>query len=68
MAEEDSFISYLEGCTAPAYDKNQVYHACRPGAVHQQVISMLVMLLTLGSLVLCLGLGHIQKCFGHWLE
>ncbi len=24
VAEEDSFISYLEGCTAPSYDKNQV--------------------------------------------
>ena len=29
VAEEDSFISYLEGCTAPSYDKNQVL--CRSG-------------------------------------
>lgn len=24
VAEEDSHVSYLEGCTAPSYDKNQV--------------------------------------------
>jgi Fe-S cluster assembly scaffold protein SufB len=24
VAEEDSYVSYLEGCTAPAYDTNQV--------------------------------------------
>lgn len=24
VAEEDSYVSYLEGCTAPSYDKNQV--------------------------------------------
>eukprot|EP00959_Pyramimonas_sp_CCMP1952_P461601 9481859-Pyramimonas_sp.AAC.1 len=24
VAEDDSYVSYLEGCTAPAYDKNQV--------------------------------------------
>ena len=24
IAEEDSYVSYLEGCTAPAYDTNQV--------------------------------------------
>jgi len=27
VAEEDSFISYLEGCTAPSYDKNQLHAA-----------------------------------------
>lgn len=27
IAEEGSFISYLEGCTAPAYDKNQLHAA-----------------------------------------
>ncbi len=24
VADEDSQVSYLEGCTAPSYDKNQV--------------------------------------------
>lgn len=24
VAEEGSYVSYLEGCTAPAYDTNQV--------------------------------------------
>ncbi len=24
IAEEGSYVSYLEGCTAPAYDQNQV--------------------------------------------
>lgn len=24
VAEEGSYVSYLEGCTAPAYDQNQV--------------------------------------------
>ena len=24
VADEDSEVSYLEGCTAPSYDKNQV--------------------------------------------
>jgi Fe-S cluster assembly protein SufB len=27
IAEEGSFVSYLEGCTAPAYDKNQLHAA-----------------------------------------
>ena len=27
IAEEDSFVSYLEGCTAPAYDNKQVHAA-----------------------------------------
>ena len=24
VAEDDAEVSYLEGCTAPSYDKNQV--------------------------------------------
>lgn len=24
VAEDDSYVSYLEGCTAPAFDTNQV--------------------------------------------
>lgn len=27
IAEENSFVSYLEGCTAPAYDNNQLHAA-----------------------------------------
>jgi len=27
IAEEDSYVSYLEGCTAPAYDENQLHAA-----------------------------------------
>ena len=27
MAEDDSYVSYLEGCTAPSYDKNQLHAA-----------------------------------------
>lgn len=27
VAEEDSFVSYLEGCTAPAFDTNQLHAA-----------------------------------------
>ncbi len=27
IAEESSFVSYLEGCTAPAYDNNQLHAA-----------------------------------------
>lgn len=27
IAEEGSYVSYLEGCTAPAYDKNQLHAA-----------------------------------------
>jgi len=27
VAEEGSYVSYLEGCTAPAYDKNQLHAA-----------------------------------------
>lgn len=27
VAEDDAYVSYLEGCTAPQYDKNQVCHA-----------------------------------------
>lgn len=27
IAEEESFVSYLEGCTAPAYDNNQLHAA-----------------------------------------
>ncbi len=27
IAEEDSYVSYLEGCTAPSYDKNQLHAA-----------------------------------------
>lgn len=37
VAEEGSFVSYLEGCTAPSYDKNQLHAAvvelyCAKGA------------------------------------
>ncbi|KAM0941250.1 putative SUF system FeS cluster assembly, SufBD [Dioscorea sansibarensis] len=37
IAEEGSFVSYLEGCTAPSYDKNQLHAAvvelyCAEGA------------------------------------
>lgn len=28
VADEDSQVSYLEGCTAPSYDKNQVQLTC----------------------------------------
>ena len=27
MCEEDAYVSYLEGCTAPAYDTNQLHAA-----------------------------------------
>lgn len=27
VAEDDSYVSYLEGCTAPAYDQNQLHAA-----------------------------------------
>ncbi len=27
VAEEGSYVSYLEGCTAPAYDSNQLHAA-----------------------------------------
>jgi Fe-S cluster assembly protein SufB len=27
IAEEDSYVSYLEGCTAPSFDKNQLHAA-----------------------------------------
>ena len=27
IAEEGSYVSYLEGCTAPAYDTNQLHAA-----------------------------------------
>lgn len=27
IAEEDSYVSYLEGCTAPSYDENQLHAA-----------------------------------------
>jgi len=27
ICEDDAFVSYLEGCTAPAYDKNQLHAA-----------------------------------------
>mmetsp|Transcript_42468 Transcript_42468/g.51512 ORF Transcript_42468/g.51512 Transcript_42468/m.51512 type:complete len:584 (+) Transcript_42468:237-1988(+) len=27
VAEDDSYVSYLEGCTAPAYDRNQLHAA-----------------------------------------
>ena len=27
VAEDDSYVSYLEGCTAPSYDKNQLHAA-----------------------------------------
>ena len=27
IAEEGSYVSYLEGCTAPAYDNNQLHAA-----------------------------------------
>ena len=30
IAEDDSQVSYLEGCTAPSYDTNQVPTAQRP--------------------------------------
>ena len=28
VAEDDSYVSYLEGCTAPARDENQLHAAC----------------------------------------
>ena len=28
VAEDDAEVSYLEGCTAPSYDKNQVRRCC----------------------------------------
>tara|TARA_Y100000385_G_scaffold289536_1_gene359330 strand:- start:2639 stop:4090 length:1452 start_codon:yes stop_codon:yes gene_type:complete len=28
IADEDSYVSYLEGCTAPAYDENTLHAAC----------------------------------------
>jgi|TARA_B110000858_G_scaffold198345_1_gene264140 Fe-S cluster assembly protein SufB len=28
IAEDDSYVSYLEGCTAPARDENQLHAAC----------------------------------------
>ena len=32
VAEDDAYVSYLEGCTAPQYDKNQVsLFPCAPG-------------------------------------
>ena len=36
VAEDDSQVSYLEGCTAPSYDTNQVFshsHIC-VGTLH----------------------------------
>jgi Fe-S cluster assembly scaffold protein SufB len=27
VAEEGAYVSYLEGCTAPAYDENQLHAA-----------------------------------------
>lgn len=27
VAEDDAYVSYLEGCTAPAYDSNQLHAA-----------------------------------------
>ncbi len=27
VAEDDAEVSYLEGCTAPSYDKNQVWRS-----------------------------------------
>jgi Fe-S cluster assembly scaffold protein SufB len=27
IAEDDAYVSYLEGCTAPAYDSNQLHAA-----------------------------------------
>jgi Fe-S cluster assembly protein SufB len=27
VAEEDSYVSYLEGCTAPAFDENMLHAA-----------------------------------------
>jgi Fe-S cluster assembly scaffold protein SufB len=27
IAEEGAYVSYLEGCTAPAYDRNQLHAA-----------------------------------------
>ena len=32
IAEDDSQVSYLEGCTAPSYDTNQVSALCCPSA------------------------------------
>jgi Fe-S cluster assembly protein SufB len=29
VAEEGSHVSYLEGCTAPKFDKNQLHAGCR---------------------------------------
>ncbi len=31
VAEEGAYVSYLEGCTAPAYDSNQVGVTARSG-------------------------------------
>ncbi len=27
MAEDDAYVSYLEGCTAPSFDENQLHAA-----------------------------------------
>jgi Fe-S cluster assembly protein SufB len=27
ICEDDAYVSYLEGCTAPSYDKNQLHAA-----------------------------------------
>ncbi len=35
IAEEDSFVNYLEGCTAPQRDTNQLHAACVELIAHQ---------------------------------
>ena len=41
VAEDDAEVSYLEGCTAPSYDKNQVCPACSCGACKQSTCCLL---------------------------
>ncbi len=36
IAEEDSYVSYLEGCTAPAYDTNQLHAAVVELVAHKR--------------------------------
>jgi len=36
VAEEESYVSYLEGCTAPAYDKNQLHAAVVELVAHKK--------------------------------
>jgi Fe-S cluster assembly protein SufB len=36
IADEDSYVSYLEGCTAPAYDENTLHAACVELVAHDR--------------------------------